>query len=377
VGIEKAWDTDPAVQVVFPGQSDSLDPGEVHAKYSSYGSGRHQVPEELRRLTGLRSLTLSGPSGGRTSSSARPTWVLPDWLDDLAALEKIDAREVRLANLPPLPRVRWALDAEDLYRFAEIVDPARVYAVRVNAATSRGALGNLLNNAQASWLSLSEMDFSDAVRIPPHRPSLIQQWTRYEWIADNIEAILKTQPQLQSLNIAGCPIGNVPLSIKKLIKLTHLSLVAIFLPTVPDWLFELPSLESLSLELNELSDLPSAIGGARHLRQLSLGANRFTHIPAGVWNLQALKGLYIPDCPIELIPSDILRLEELEDLRIKGRFLGDEDVPNELVTPPPEIAAQGLDAIKRTGFKKRKAVSTIWRRPSSLSSAKPVPAKRR
>ena len=96
----------------------------------------------------------------------------------------------------------------------------------------------------------------------------------------------------------------------------------------------------LQLGFNDLSDLPGSLAKAKHLRHLDLVHNNFRRIPDPVWKLTTLETLKISQCPIEEIPADILRLERLHDLNLGA-------LPKELVMPPPEIAVQGLDAIKR------------------------------
>lgn len=125
-------------------------------------------------------------------------------------------------------------------------------------------------------------------------------------------------------------------------------LYAVWPGTIPDWLFKAPELTSIDLGHNNLSVLPDTIGEARHLEHLGLENNQFRRIPAGVWNLAALKSLDLDGCPLEEIPADILRLERLSTLTLGQPGVdGTPRVPRELVVPPPEIAAQGLDAIRR------------------------------
>src|SRR5262249_31283743 len=58
-------------------------------------------------------------------------------------------------------------------------------------------------------------------------------------------------------------------------------------------------------------------------------------------------------CPLEEIPADILNLDRLTFISLGGG--GGGSVPKELVVPPPEIAAQGLDAIRRYWLQERDA----------------------
>src|SRR5262249_28218491 len=77
--------------------------------------------------------------------------------------------------------------------------------------------------------------------------------------------------------------------------------------------------------------------------------------PADVWKLAALESLNLYECPIEEIPAEILRLERLSNLLLGWTTDNSErsDVPQEMVVPPPEIVAQGLDAIRRYWLQER------------------------
>ena len=98
--------------------------------------------------------------------------------------------------------------------------------------------------------------------------------------------------------------------------------------------------------------MPDSLSEARRLEYLNLGYNQFRRIPNAVWKLAALETLVLSGCPIDKIPADILRLERLSTLDLDQ--FGD-GVPKELVVPPPEITAQGLDAIKRYWAQERDA----------------------
>ena len=96
---------------------------------------------------------------------------------------------------------------------------------------------------------------------------------------------------------------------------------------------------SLRLSGNGITDLPESILRAVNLRSLYLHSNPLIRVPNGVWGLEALETLNLQGCPVKEISADILRLKHLTDLRITNT--------DNLVVPPPEIAANGLEAIKR------------------------------
>jgi hypothetical protein len=108
-----------------------------------------------------------------------------------------------------------------------------------------------------------------------------------------------------------------------------------------------PELRELTLDYNGLANLPSTVGEAVNLTSLGLGNNDFTHVPEMVWNLPKLGALLLWECPIAEIPPEILRLEKLTTLGLGDQFASGPNLPPELVSPPPEIAIQGLEAIKK------------------------------
>jgi GTPase SAR1 family protein len=179
-----------------------------------------------------------------------------------------------------------------------------------------------------------------------------RKWPFFDIINSQLDEFLEAQQELRHLVLFGCPIGRIPEPIRRMRALTRIMLTGVWPAAIPDWLFEAPELMSVNLGFNDLSALSDTIGGARHLEYLGLEHNQFRRIPAGVWKLAALKELNLQGCPIEEIPADILRLERLSSLHLGT---GGSDVPKALEVPPPEIAAQGLDAIKRYWSQERDA----------------------
>jgi len=178
-------------------------------------------------------------------------------------------------------------------------------------------------------------------------------WECFDFINSRIDEFLDGQRGLRVLSLFGFPAGRIPEPIRQLPSLDTLMLASIFPPEIPDWLFEIPELTWLHLGFNNLSGLSDALGSARGLEYLSLAYNRIGQIPAGVWELAALSTLDLTGCPIEQIPSDILRLDRLSRLDVSTSSPG--VMPKELVVPPPEIAAQGVEAIKRYWSQERSA----------------------
>jgi Leucine-rich repeat (LRR) protein len=291
-----------------------------------------ELPEEIRGLTALQRLHLG------SSPIAR----LPSWLDELPNLEEIDIRNTQLLTLPSLPRgVHWAVDAEQILNFGNQLDPDNIIRISIGERTSRLAIEYTFGLGRRNLPNLSAFSVSaDGVRLSASPEELKKQWRFFDVIDSQLDEFLEALPGLRHLEIFGCPIGRIPEPIRRLRDITNLTLTAVSPASIPDWLFEAHQLTSLGLALNRLSDLPDSFGEAKRLRQLDLSDNPLRRIPGAVWKLAALEFLDLARCPIEEIPADILRLERLSGLII-------DSMSKALLVPPPEIAAQGLDAIKR------------------------------
>jgi hypothetical protein len=292
-----------------------------------------ELPAEIRTLHSLSVLRL-GDS---------PITTLPDWLAELPALEQIDARRARLTDVPALA-VKWALNAETLMTSAGRVDLPAVFGVAIDARTSIGALRHLVDLAKDEAIKLRELQLSASV-VNENRRDTAKQWKDLGSIESSLDAILRCQPDLESVIVWGCPMFRVPEGLSGLHRLQKLSLDGVWMDHLPDWLFLLPNLRELTLSFNNLVDLPRTVGEARCLTSLSLDHNGFTHLPEGVWELSALENLSLFACPIVEIPAGVLRLRKLKDL-ILGEPGDRPKLPQGLVRPPPEIAVQGLEAIK-------------------------------
>ena len=295
------------IQAVVDGSSDTLDLG----RSLHYGALR-ELPPAVRQLTGLRTLRLAG------SGLAK----LPSWLAELPLLEIIDARGCPLRTMPPMPWVRWALDADRLHAFRTAIDPTRASHVAIGPGESPAAIAYVAGLARQGRLTLTEL----TVEVPPWGPAAT--WANLEAVVEHLDEIIANSPQLRALGLVDCPLGRVPESIRGLRRLSHLRLSRVLPGELPDWLFDLPALTALDLSRNGLSDLPVALGHAGRLTDLDLSGNPLREIPAGVWLLTNLISLDVWDCPIRQIPADILRLLALTDLRV------DETRP-ELTLPPP------------------------------------------
>ena len=313
------------IDAIRAGLTSSLDLSD-----SALGMRVREVPDEIRGLEGLRVLVVGG-----NSAIDR----LPSWLRDLPDLQAIEALDHPMASLPHLRNIRWGVHAETLLRCRDEVDPAMVDAISIDDRTSQQAVQEVFDLGRSRALRLSELMISSSKTSPNEsRESAKAQWPLLGLLKSQIGEFIDSQRTLSLLSVFGCPLESIPRPVRRLRSLTALNLKNVWLETIPDWLFDARALTSLDLSFNGLTDLPESIGRALNLRTLDLSHNPIARIPDGFFRLEALETLYLKRCPIVEIPADILRLRGLSNLELDAE---------KLVVPPPEVAAHGLEAIKR------------------------------
>src|SRR4029077_12922562 len=275
------------------------------------------------------------------------------WLEELPNLEDIDISEAKFPALPSVPNIRWGLNPNQILSFGSQLDPSKVFAIWIDTDTSQQAIQHTFDLGRNNSLDLSVFGVWTSIRVsPPDNPDeLKERWPFFDIIDSQLDEFLETCQGLRRLNLFAFPIRRIPEPIRQLRTLTEISLGGLWLRAVPNWLFEVPTLTSLDLSFNDLSHLPDHLALAKRLKHLNLRGNQFRRIPDAIWKLTALESLDLEGCPIEEIPAEILRLEQLSSLTLGYT----KSVAKELVAPPPEIAAQGLEAIKRYWAQERDA----------------------
>ena len=300
---------------------------------------RDDLPEllpEIRKIGGL--LQFLSLEGARFEG-------FPSLLEELPNLTAIDLKNAEITDLPrSLPNVRLSVNARQLISLGDRVNPNNIFAIRISWKETPQAIEHMFDLGQSRALSISEFYFS--ADASPNADGRQQMHSRsfFRLIDSRLDDFLETQPGIRKLALFGLPIGRIPDPIHRMQALTEAWLTGIQLFEIPDWLFEAPQLTSLNLSFNNLPVLPDTISAARQLKSLRLRENQIWRIPAELWELRTLEILDLLGCPIREIPPDLLRLNRLSSL------LFDVD---KLVIPPPEIAAQGLDAIKRYWIQER------------------------
>jgi len=283
------------------------------------GLGLTEVPTELRQATKLISLDLRGNRFNE----------LPEWLDALPSLEQIDARGNPLRQVRP-GRASIHLGLEALGNLPDDLPYERL-RVSCTPSTPPDAIQHLLRSraklARIWHLSLGiegPLAEGDKPLATPH----------------GLQALLTEIhcfTGLRELRLHGLALDSLPNGIAALPHLIELGASSIGLKALPHWLTQLP-LRVLFLGGNIFSQLPDWISELSSLTDLWLSGNqRLKRLPPSLFDLPALERLHLRACPIREIPKDILKLKSLLYLAC--------DV-EALESPPPEVAAQGVDAIR-------------------------------
>ena len=119
---------------------------------------------------------------------------------------------------------------------------------------------------------------------------------------------------------------------------TSLSLAGLNLPAVPEDLAALAgTLLELDLSDNLIEHLPDWLGRFGRLRTLDLSRNRLATLPASISGLGRLTRLGLAGNRLIELPVELGALRHLSDLDLAGN--------RHLMMPPPEIAAQGGQAV--------------------------------
>jgi internalin A len=274
-------------------------------------------------------------------------------LAELPNLKEVRIGGTQITEIPSsLPHVRWGVNAQQIVSFGNRLDPSKIFAISIDHDAPQLAIQHIFDLGRSGALRLSEFSVAGQISVGTGRRGPTQRmWSFFDIIESQLDEFLEAHPQLRRLVLHGIDIGRIPEPIRRMLALIEISLTGVSPAAIPDWLFKAPALTLMDLGFNNLSVLPDTIGEARCLKHLDLQFNKFRRIPSGVWELAALESLDLDGCPIEEIPAEILRLKRLSSLTIVGIW----GVSKELVVPPFEIAAQGLEAIKRYWLQERDA----------------------
>ncbi|GHJ47604.1 hypothetical protein Cs7R123_49460 [Catellatospora sp. TT07R-123] len=335
------------------------------------------VPEGVRELTDLTTLNLS-----HTRLIALPGWLrelaglttlvldgnermhLPDWLPDLPRLTSLDLRRQQLTSLPRVfgyltGLAQLHLDSNrlsELPPWLDLLTGLTTLSVRNNQLTALPAgIGRL------TALTTLNLEHNQLAELP---------------------AGIGAMTALTTLNLEHNQLTALPESIGRLTGLTTLDLERNQLAALPDSIGDLAGLTALDLSFNSLTALPGTTGGLTGLLTLDLQSNQLRELPPGFGRLTRLTRLDLRHNRLRGLPEEIGDLARLQRLDVQHNRLRDlperlgelsqlakldvghnflDALPaglgrltgltaldlrnNPLTSPPPEIVAQGGEAV--------------------------------
>lgn len=113
------------------------------------------------------------------------------------------------------------------------------------------------------------------------------------------------------LNLEENKLSQLPLNMKKLLKLQHLNISHNCFKALSEDIGNLIMLQTLRLESNSLVELPENICNLRNLRQLSIANNSLRTLPNDIGKLAKLEDLDISGNLIEDLPKSVFQLTNL------------------------------------------------------------------
>ena len=140
------------------------------------------------------------------------------------------------------------------------------------------------------------------------------------------------------LNLSQRGLTTLPPEIGQLRNLLALDLSRNRLTKLPPEIGQLTKLAKLYLDYNQLDCLPPEIGQLTNLEELYLYNNKLTHLPQEITQLTKLTKFSLYENRLSDLIAQLLYLDDIP---------GYSDVNNPLLSPPPEIASKGIEAIRR------------------------------
>ena len=256
-----------------------------------------EIPDQIFELQQLEVLKLLGTR----------VRVVPERIRELRKLKRLDLTGCPIERVPDIHGL--ILDWEAYLRCRPSLSAENVSGIRVIVETERGGA------------DVSEL-VSDLKKMPALRELTISAKNPYvpiltpKAIADLIESLGELS-SLEDLRLWALRLEKAPAGIRRLKRLSSLTLGNAGLDSLPDWLPELARLEWLDLSQNPFLELPEVIFRIEYLTGLLIGSRG--------------------DGGIRHIPRDILRLTYLTYLRV---------ISDHIETPPPEVVGKGAEAVK-------------------------------
>ena len=158
-------------------------------------------------------------------------------------------------------------------------------------------------------------------------------------ISKGLMAVPESLGQLTNLRVLWLhdnQLRALPESLGQLTNLQALWLQNNQLTAVPESLGQLTKLQALGLADNRLTEAPESLGQLTNLQALYLHGNQLTAVPESLGQLTNLQELWLGNNQLTALPESLGQLTNLRVLELGG---------NRLASPPPEIVAQGTQAI--------------------------------
>jgi internalin A len=295
---------------------------------SLWGEGLEEFPEEILSLSNLETLEL-----GRNRITS-----IPDGIKRLSNLRSLGLRSNPLKIVPDVPGLD--LDWRTFLRSRSLLSLGNITGIGVSLGESQEDLIQIEEEAQLLNL-LAELPKLDELHIgfdsvlgekPLHQPTGM--------FADFVRNV-GSLDHLRSLDFFGVSLFTPPPSIRKLKGLHRLSLSCCALEGLPAWISELKNLTDLNLYSNNLDRLPAEVASLPNLDYIDLSNNHFTEIPDILFTIPSLRRLrmrgddtvsaVIKEVPKEILKSGLVEIELYKQ---------------PIETPPPEVVAKGVEAIR-------------------------------
>lgn len=276
--------------------------------------GLEELPSEVRTLSGLRRLYLTGNELG----------ALPDWLPELDRLERIVLDDNRLTALPDwlgrFPGLRRLSFADN--RLTELPDSL----AGLTGLTLLDIGGNDLP-AVPDWIGdQRDLRYLYLMRCGlQETPDWLPRLSRLDALYLNHNDITGLPEQfaglraLRRLNISSNRFERLPDVLRRLPRLRALRASDNQLGQLPDWLGELTGLTVLDLDDNRLAALPDALSGLKMLVHLGIAANPLADAPPPwIGGFERLIHLSLFRCGLSRVPEWIARLSRLTELYLQS-----------------------------------------------------------
>lgn len=330
--------------------------GDEHVLHLSGFQGPFELPPSASRLRGLRVLSVR----------RCPRFRWPSDVSGWPSFERVRLRDDQPvpSGLPWTGRIEWDIPWATFMSHPGVIDAGMVRGLYID---------RLDRELKARWCftQLEELELvrlertvaNDILDLVASRSPWQMRALRIARLGHWHPAILE-MAELEALIVLFGPRRH-DVELSRLTSLRSFALVdsgVEALPREPEYWS--PRLEWLDLSRNMLSRLPPCLGWLERLQTLLVGRNRLTELTDELSGHPALRVLDARQNPLDGIPDWLLELPALQSLKVEAppgerrawtlgasvlgasRLTGLSVEPRDFATPPPEVMAQGLPAIK-------------------------------